>query len=147
MSHGELKRLCNVGLGSLGKNLVQPINIALQLVQVLRLQTGWRLSRPRSNSESGSHKLHPFVSLSTGACLLSRVWPSMWLVIIFEIFQHHEVAAGPKYYWKLLQIKSQLTESLHLERCIMHNHVSLQKWRSEERRVGNECRSRWSPYP
>ena len=24
--------------------------------------------------------------------------------------------------------------------------VNLQPWRSEERRVGKECRSRWSPY-
>ena len=99
---------------------MQPINIALQLVQELRLQTGWRLSRPRSNSESGSHKLHPFVSLSTGACLLSRVWPSMWLVIIFEIFQHHEVAAGPNqsinqpimYFCKMAPITTAISQGL-----------------------------------
>ena len=26
------------------------------------------------------------------------------------------------------------------------NMESLEYWRSEERRVGKECRSRWSPY-
>ena len=29
-------------------------------------------------------------------------------------------------------------------RQFSENH---QSWRSEERRVGKECRSRWSPYP
>ena len=24
--------------------------------------------------------------------------------------------------------------------------ITFKKWRSEERRVGKECRSRWSPY-
>ena len=28
----------------------------------------------------------------------------------------------------------------------MHSYEELKDWRSEERRVGKECRSRWSPY-
>src|SRR5256886_11958761 len=27
-----------------------------------------------------------------------------------------------------------------------HNGAAVRRWRSEERRVGKECRSRWSPY-
>ena len=30
--------------------------------------------------------------------------------------------------------------------CIAFNDISAQAPRSEERRVGKECRSRWSPY-
>ena len=37
------------------------------------------------------------------------------------------------------QVNSELTDAI----C---NDPSLQQSRSEERRVGKECRSRWSPY-
>src|SRR5260370_13570412 len=39
------------------------------------------------------------------------------------------------------------TEKTHYscEYYELHNHVKTH-WRSEERRVGKECRSRWSPY-
>ena len=29
---------------------------------------------------------------------------------------------------------------------IGNQYIGVQRWRSEERRVGKECRSRWSPY-
>ena len=30
--------------------------------------------------------------------------------------------------------------------CTAPQKAETEKWRSEERRVGKECRSRWSPY-
>ena len=36
--------------------------------------------------------------------------------------------------------KTLKVDGLHLNRC------SIEGYRSEERRVGKECRSRWSPY-
>ena len=33
-----------------------------------------------------------------------------------------------------------------MERCVTDVEAKLSQWRSEERRVGKECRSRWSPY-
>src|SRR2546426_2969881 len=30
--------------------------------------------------------------------------------------------------------------------CVVRGYISGSAWRSEERRVGKECRSRWSPY-
>src|SRR3989454_11813606 len=38
---------------------------------------------------------------------------------------------------RLLRIKAQL---------LLPRHLGDDEWRSEERRVGKECRSRWSPY-
>ena len=32
------------------------------------------------------------------------------------------------------------------EKCEILNPFCRDEWRSEERRVGKECRSRWSPY-
>ena len=32
------------------------------------------------------------------------------------------------------------------EKDMLHNFVRTIEYRSEERRVGKECRSRWSPY-
>ena len=29
---------------------------------------------------------------------------------------------------------------------IIHKYIDFQPYRAEERRVGKECRSRWSPY-
>src|SRR2546430_15763171 len=34
----------------------------------------------------------------------------------------------------------------HLHRSLRSHHRDLRRGRSEERRVGKECRSRWSPY-
>src|SRR3989441_2659436 len=31
-------------------------------------------------------------------------------------------------------------------RALSRRHLASGRWRSEERRVGKECRSRWSPY-
>ena len=37
-------------------------------------------------------------------------------------------------------------KSLHNVNCIEFDLSRIVDWRSEERRVGKECRSRWSPY-
>ena len=42
-----------------------------------------------------------------------------------------------KYYWNIYQLYDALKESLT---------ICARRARSEERRVGKECRSRWSPY-
>ena len=43
---------------------------------------------------------------------------------------------------------SRAAELLHLTQPTISSHISAleRKLRSEERRVGKECRSRWSPY-
>ena len=38
------------------------------------------------------------------------------------------------------------TDTYRLERCKLDIYYPENKKRSEERRVGKECRSRWSPY-
>ena len=45
----------------------------------------------------------------------------------------------------MLYIEHHMTEKISLERAAQSFHVS-ESTRSEERRVGKECRSRWSPY-
>ena len=42
---------------------------------------------------------------------------------------------------KIIQVKAYLDN-----RCSVTNDVFVAEARSEERRVGKECRSRWSPY-
>src|SRR5256885_12097426 len=39
-----------------------------------------------------------------------------------------------------------LSKDLIHKRAVSWSHLSLYSMRSEERRVGKECRSRWSPY-
>ena len=50
-----------------------------------------------------------------------------------------------------LTIESVLAPELKIDQSVSHNGVcltviALTEHRSEERRVGKECRSRWSPY-
>ena len=48
-----------------------------------------------------------------------------------------------------IQIGGQILENAAFIQCVAHQMrhvVRLRKLRSEERRVGKECRSRWSPY-
>src|SRR5947208_2164348 len=43
------------------------------------------------------------------------------------------------------QIK-EMTRKVSAEVDLVHQQTQNQRYRSEERRVGKECRSRWSPY-
>ena len=45
-----------------------------------------------------------------------------------------------------MKVKSKNIVYSRICRCIMHIILEIRKSRSEERRVGKECRSRWSPY-
>src|SRR2546427_12931241 len=54
----------------------------------------------------------------------------------------------PEIYWSMLQTAEQVAKRYGIGRDAMDEYgaASQQKARSEERRVGKECRSRWSPY-
>src|SRR2546429_9737134 len=52
-----------------------------------------------------------------------------------------DTAIGPATDGKFCRVRNSL-----LDGVVPHGHVVLEVLRSEERRVGKECRSRWSPY-
>ena len=45
-----------------------------------------------------------------------------------------------------LQERADLNRNIEQLRKRLNSNVLVQEGRSEERRVGKECRSRWSPY-
>ena len=47
---------------------------------------------------------------------------------------------------KALDNLNEREKDIFIKRCLDDPPSTLEKLRSEERRVGNECRSRWSPY-
>ena len=47
---------------------------------------------------------------------------------------------------KLVDVARQLFAKMGVENTTMNDIALASKKRSEERRVGKECRSRWSPY-
>ena len=63
------------------------------------------------------------------------------LLVGLAVFAHiHKKEEKPSY--SNLNSKSSLSEV----RSILSKHLDKGSVRSEERRVGKECRSRWSPY-
>ena len=51
------------------------------------------------------------------------------------------------FFFSVEQGESQMVEGFDSRQCIVFGAQGEEDvWRSEERRVGKECRSRWSPY-
>ena len=48
--------------------------------------------------------------------------------------------------WGEIEVSSSETVNLHIAATALHYGQEIFEGRSEERRVGKECRSRWSPY-
>src|SRR2546422_11130576 len=74
--------------------------------------------------------------LFTAFFALSFIWP---LVCAILIYLHHNVNA-------LGIMKLNVADVLPIDALFFQVFVEVQGTRSEERRVGKECRSRWSPY-
>src|ERR1035437_6806421 len=62
-------------------------------------------------------------------------------------------AGAPKYFLTFIEIENIFNPLIELQETIdqvsdvnAHSRVVVPAHRSEERRVGKECRSRWSPY-
>ena len=63
-------------------------------------------------------------------------------------FPNHLIEVGGHFYWDIYALYRHVIEGLKL---VAHRgesiaSIGIDTWRSEERRVGKECRSRWSPY-
>src|SRR5260370_34327878 len=71
-----------------------------------------------------------------------------WKKITFN--QFHDLAAGSGIAVIYKDAQKDYTEVFHVDKEVTDNALktisSLVDTRSEERRVGKECRSRWSPY-
>src|SRR2546430_5413839 len=66
--------------------------------------------------------------------------------VLVEMKNISEVAVGLAYSALRLRDLGLAAEVSHLEDRLDDMQERLETWRSEERRVGKECRSRWSPY-
>ena len=60
-----------------------------------------------------------------------------------ENLEQTEISIEPAEFWEKLGKK---WRRIIMSYCESHSIMSGKKIRSEERRVGKECRSRWSPY-
>src|SRR3712207_9035541 len=66
--------------------------------------------------------------------------------ILIEMKNLSEVAVGLAYSALLYYDAGLAREVVAIEDEMDEMRYRLERWRSEERRVGKECRSRWSPY-
>src|SRR3712207_7205816 len=66
--------------------------------------------------------------------------------ILIEMKNLSEVAVGLAYSALLYYDAGLAREVVAIENEMDEMRYRLERWRSEERRVGKECRSRWSPY-
>ena len=101
-------------------------------------QTFYRSSSRRRESSAMSH--HPPQRLSSVSCLRLHFWLCWWVLFLFSAC------------WSLTSMLMNKTLRLLLPKCYQtgfcepRSSPGTLKTRSEERRVGKECRSRWSPY-
>src|SRR3989449_9118928 len=73
----------------------------------------------------------------------------IYLVMPFlkgELLSDREVRGGPMDMTLRVTLLKQMCAGLHHAHELQIIHRDLKPERSEERRVGKECRSRWSPY-
>ena len=64
-------------------------------------------------------------------------------VPVWQAFALSDVELTDSYFKKAMELNKEYLLSLEVDRLIPHVRRGV---RSEERRVGKECRSRWSPY-